>query len=72
MLPGPWPQKLTRKGVRMHHGPEVIQVPGEPVHAVHDQGVPVTNEAHQLIELGKLKLSRAGPCPGCGCGCGFG
>ena len=35
-------------------GPEVVQVPGELVHAVHEEGVAVPDEAQELLELGAL------------------
>ena len=38
--------------VSLFTGTKVIQVPCEPVHAVHDQRVPVSDEAQQLRELG--------------------
>jgi hypothetical protein len=35
----------------LDQGTQVIQVAGEPVHAVHDDGVPVTGEEQQLRQF---------------------
>ena len=38
-------------GEALDESPQVIQVAGQPVHAVHHDGVPVTGEPQQLCQL---------------------
>jgi hypothetical protein len=52
------PHTLPRQA--LDQGPQVIEVPGEPVHAVHDQGVPVPEEAQQLLQLRALRVLARG------------
>ena len=40
---------------------EVVQVPGEAVHRVHDHGVALAHEVHQRCELGAGHVSPRGP-----------
>jgi hypothetical protein len=44
----------------LHQRSEVIQVPGESVHAAHHQGVAVPDEAQELLELGALDVLARG------------
>lgn len=52
--PPPFPGELLNKG------PEVIEVPGEPAHAVDHQSIPVAEEAQQLLELGPFRVLARG------------
>lgn len=47
-------------GERLYQGPEVVQVPGEPVHAVHDESVAVADEAQELLALGAFCVLAGG------------
>ena len=40
---------------------EVVEVPGEAVHRVHEHGVAVAHEVHQRCELGSVHVSPRGP-----------
>jgi hypothetical protein len=49
----------ARSGVR-DQGAQVIQIAGQPVHTVHDDGVPVTGEPHQFRQLRPLRVPARG------------
>jgi hypothetical protein len=45
----------------LDEGAQVIEVAGEPVHAVHNQDVPVAGESQQFRELWAARVSARGP-----------
>jgi hypothetical protein len=48
------PHAFTRQG--LHNAAQVIEIAGEPIHAIDDHGIAASHKAHQLFQLWPLGI----------------
>ena len=46
----------TSTSQRLHKSPKIVEIAGQPVHAVDDDRVPVTNELSELEQRGTMRV----------------